>query len=87
MASECGLRVSARTVDDLSWDFGSTDAFAAWCTVGFGAWTERMPRDSIVPFVTDVIGAYEATTGSSQILRFLQLRARLEKAGTVGRSH
>src|SRR5580693_5904001 len=76
-ASECGLTVSASVVDDLSWDFGSTDAFARWCTVGFGAWTERLPSDSIVPFVADVIHAYEASTGSSQILHFLQLRARL----------
>jgi trans-aconitate 2-methyltransferase len=85
MASECGLTVSACAVDDLSWDFGSTDAFAAWCTVGFGAWTERLPSDSIVPFVADVIHAYEATTGSSQILRFLQLRARLDTASTARR--
>jgi trans-aconitate 2-methyltransferase len=87
MASKSGLTVSASVVDDLSWDFGSTDAFARWCTVGFGAWTDRLPSDSIVPFVADVIHAYEATTGSSQILRFLQLRARLDKASTVERSH
>ncbi|MBF6557443.1 MAG: methyltransferase domain-containing protein [Acidimicrobiales bacterium] len=87
MVSDCGLTASDTVVDDLSWDFVSTDAFAAWCTVGFGAWTERLPSDCIGPFVADVIRAYEATTGSSQILRFLQLRARLEKASTVGRSH
>jgi trans-aconitate 2-methyltransferase len=79
-ARSCGLDVDSVVVDDLSWDFGSTDAFIAWCTVGFGAWTSRLPTRSRTAFVTDVAAAYEAATGSSQIFQFMQLRAKLIKS-------
>jgi hypothetical protein len=27
----------------IAWDFHSPEDFARWCTVGFGAWTARLP--------------------------------------------
>ncbi len=68
-----GMRVDAVRVDDLAWDFGSREAFTAWCTVGFGGWTSRL-RDAEVPeFMAQVVDAYAAATGSHQTLRFMQL--------------
>jgi trans-aconitate 2-methyltransferase len=80
-AGACGLNVTDVAVDDLSWDFGSKDAFIAWCAVGFGAWTSRLPSPSVTAFVSDVVEAYEAATGSAHIFRFMQLRAKLLKPG------
>lgn len=76
-AEGCGLDVVDTAVDDLSWDFGSRDAFTKWCAVGFGGWTERLPPESADDFVADVVAAYERAVGSAQIFRFMQLRARL----------
>ena len=68
-----GMRVDDVRVDDLAWDFGSREAFTAWCTVGFGGWTSRLPDDAVPEFMGDVVDAYAAATGSDQTFRFMQL--------------
>jgi trans-aconitate 2-methyltransferase len=74
-----GLQVSELRVDDLEWDFGSRDAFAAWCAVGFGGWTgDRSVQDGR-EFVEDVVDAYAAEAESDQVLRFMQLVGKLTK--------
>ena len=75
-----GLRVTDRRVDDLSWDFGSRDAFAA---VVRGR-VRRMDVTACAPeegsaFVTDVVDAYAAETGSDHVFRFTQLVGKLTK--------
>ena len=79
-AESVGLSVTDRRVDDLSWDFGSRDAFAAWCAVGFGGWTDGLRPEDGSAFVTDVVDAYAAETGSDQVFRFTQLVGRLTRA-------
>jgi len=79
-ADSSGLRVVETTVDDLEWDFGSRDRFSKWCSVGFGAWTDHLPAATADAFVSDVVEAYSEATGSASIFRFLQLRARLDRA-------
>ncbi len=76
-AAGCGLDVRHVDVEDLSWDFGSREAFTNWCTVGFGGWTERLPPEAGDDFVADVVAAYERAVGSAQVFRFMQLRADL----------
>ena len=76
-ARSAGLTVVDQTVEDLSWDFGTTEAFTAWCAVGFGAWTDRLPEAARDDFVRDVVDAYRAATGSSSVFRFMQLRSTL----------
>jgi trans-aconitate 2-methyltransferase len=76
-ARTAGMTVVDQVVDDLSWDFGSTEAFTAWCAVGFGAWTDRLPEAARGDFVQDVVDAYAAATGSSSVFRFMQLRSTL----------
>ena len=68
-----GMRVEAVRVDDLDWDFGSREAFTAWCTVGFGGWTSRLPDDAVPDFMAEVVDAYAEATGSDQTFRFMQL--------------
>jgi trans-aconitate 2-methyltransferase len=78
-AESVALVVTDRRVDDLSWDFGSRDAFAAWCVVGFGGWTDGLTPEMGSDFVTDVVDAYATETGSDQVFRFTQLVANLTK--------
>jgi trans-aconitate 2-methyltransferase len=78
-AESVGLTVTDRRVDDLSWDFGSRDAFAAWCAVGFGGWTGGLPPAQGSAFVTEVVDAYAAQTGSDHVFRFMQLVGKLSK--------
>ncbi len=79
LAERAGLTVTDLRVDDLWWDFGSPAAFTAWCTVGFGAWTSRLPSDQVDAFVAEVVAAYAEETGSAQVFRFMQLVGRLER--------
>jgi trans-aconitate 2-methyltransferase len=64
--------------EDLSWDFESSEAFAQWCKVGFGPWTDRLPDATATDaFIHDILGSYEHETGSNTVFRFMQLRANL----------
>ena len=72
-AESAGLLVESLRIDDLAWDFGSREAFTAWCTVGFGGWTSRLPDDAVPAFMAEVVDAYASATGSDQTFRFMQL--------------
>jgi trans-aconitate 2-methyltransferase len=74
-AETAGMRVDELRVDDLQWDFGSREAFTDWCTVGFSGWTAHLPDADVPAFVTEVVDAYAAQTGSDQVFRFMQLVA------------
>jgi trans-aconitate 2-methyltransferase len=75
-----GLQVSDLRVDDLAWDFGSREAFAAWCAVGFGGWTGDLSDHDGRDFVGDVVDAYAAEIGSDHVFRFMQLVGKLAKS-------
>jgi trans-aconitate 2-methyltransferase len=77
LAEGCGLEVRTTQVQDLSWDFGSRAAFTQWCTVGFGAWTDRLPAGAATGFVEAVVDAYEQVTSEPGVFKFMQLRAEL----------
>jgi trans-aconitate 2-methyltransferase len=78
-AASAGLDVTDLRVDDLEWDFGTREAFAAWCAVGFGGWTGDLASDEADRFVADVVDAYAAETGSDHVFHFRQLVAALHK--------
>lgn len=77
LANGCGLRVSALTVRDREWDFGSREQFTAWCSVGSTAWSDRIPPEQRSAFVDDLVAAYEPVTGRPGLFRFMQMRAEL----------
>lgn len=81
LAEVWGLEVRTTQVQDLSWDFGSRAAFTQWCTVGFGAWTDRLPAGAATGFVEDVVDAYERVTGAPGVFKFMQLCAELAASG------
>ena len=77
LAEAAGLRVDSMTVGDHEWDFGSTEQFTEWCTVGCTAWTDRLAASDRAEFVGDMVSAYEAVAGRPGLVRFMQLRAEL----------
>jgi trans-aconitate 2-methyltransferase len=79
-AGKAGLAVLDSAIVDREWDFGSRDAFAQWCTVGFADWTARIDADDVPAFVEAVVSRYEAVVGKPGLFRFMQLRAELAKA-------
>jgi trans-aconitate 2-methyltransferase len=78
-AQAIGLQASDLRVDDLAWDFGSRDAFAAWCSVGFGGWIGTLSDQDRQKFVEDVVDAYASQIGSDHVFRFMQLVGKLAK--------
>ncbi|MFI1235172.1 class I SAM-dependent methyltransferase [Nocardia salmonicida] len=79
IAASADLEVTAHSVTDREWDFGSREAFAQWCTVGFADWTARIPAADIPAFIDEVVDRYEAVVGRPGLFRFLQLRAELSR--------
>ena len=77
IVSAAGLTVTASTVVDREWDFGSREAFAAWCTVGCSDWTTRLDPAQVTDFVESLVDRYEAVVGQPGLFRFMQLRAEL----------
>ncbi|CAM3025176.1 class I SAM-dependent methyltransferase [Prescottella defluvii] len=78
LAADAGLRVTALMVDDVTWDFGSREAFAQWCAAGADAWTHRLDPDDRPRFVDDWVRAYEDVSGRPGLFRFMQMRTELE---------
>jgi trans-aconitate 2-methyltransferase len=74
-----GLRVVEREVVDRTWDFGSREAFARWCRVGFADWTARLPRHDRDDFIAAVVNEYEQVVGDAGRVAFMQLRASLQR--------
>ena len=82
LVAGAGLELSALEVRDLTWDFPSRDAFAAWLTVGSADWTARLPADDVPAFIADALDAYEPIAGAPGRFRFLQLRAEMTPASS-----
>jgi len=78
LASSAGLRVTGLSVEDLTWDFGTHEAFAAWCGNGAGAWTDRLAAADRPRFLDEWVRAYEEVSGRAGLLHFTQMRAELE---------
>jgi trans-aconitate 2-methyltransferase len=77
LAASAGLQVRNLAVHDESWDFGSREAFARWCTVGFADWTARLSPADVTAWVDDVVDQYEKVAGQPGLFRFMQLVAEL----------
>lgn len=79
LAASAGLTVDVMAVDDLTWDFGSRDAFVRWCTVGSADWIARLPAGDVDVWVADVVDRYEELVGRPGVFRFLQLHAEIRR--------
>ena len=79
LAALAGLTLTAVTVADREWDFGSRERFAHWCAVGSTAWTDRLRPQDRARFVDEQVRAYERVAGRPGLFRFMQMRAELRK--------
>ncbi|MDA2892739.1 class I SAM-dependent methyltransferase [Mycolicibacterium sp. BiH015] len=78
-ATAAGFEIVAQTVVDRWWEFGSRDAFARWCTVGFGDWTSHLGPDEAPLFIDAVVDCYRDISGRDDTVGFYQLRATLKR--------
>lgn len=76
LARDAGLEPVEERVDDLAWDFGSSDDLRAWLSVGFADWLRPLPEDLRAALVAEAADDYAAVAGSASVVRFLQLRDR-----------
>lgn len=70
LAASAGLRLEELTTTDREWDFGSREELTRWCSVGSGAWTDRLPAEDRAEFVDDLVRAYEPIAGRPGLFRF-----------------
>lgn len=53
------LRVLRMQVQDKAWDFKTRGAFVAFARATFVEWTRRLPENTWLEFITDVLDAYQ----------------------------
>jgi len=77
-----GFRVLREVTADKAWDFGSREAFFAFCAVGLVAWTSRLPEAGRTAFVDDVLERYAAAgdDDAGTTFRFYQTDVTLAPA-------
>src|SRR4051812_46020003 len=80
-AERNGFRVLRQDCASKTWDFGSRDAFFAFCAVGLVAWTSRLPESDRTAFIDDVLQRYTASGAgdgtSPTTFRFYQMDVTL----------
>ncbi|MEO7725238.1 MAG: hypothetical protein ABIU29_11235 [Chthoniobacterales bacterium] len=64
-AERSGFRVLRLQTADQAWDFVSRAAFAGFCAVGSGAWTDRLPAAERPKFLNDVLRRYQSVRGGT----------------------
>ncbi len=77
LAEQNGLQVSHLHASDKAWDFGSHDAFQAFGSVTFIAWTQNLPETERLAFVADVLECYREVaatrSGEENTFKFYQM--------------
>jgi trans-aconitate 2-methyltransferase len=79
-AERNGFRVNRLECSLHEWDFGTRDAFFAFCAVGLIAWTSRLPQHDRAPFIDEVLTRYaEDSSGakSPHVFSFYQMNVEL----------
>lgn len=74
-----GLELTSCTVAEREWDFGSREAFASWCAVGLGAWTDRLDPRERPDFLDEVVKNYRRLVHRTGLFMFAQLRATMTR--------
>lgn len=78
----CFQVLETRT-SDHAWDFGSHEAFAAFCAVGCVEWTRRLPEVERAAFIEDVLKRYRAVAANGareeSTFKFYQMDISLRK--------
>jgi trans-aconitate 2-methyltransferase len=85
MAERSGFTVDRIVIEDGAWDFGSREAFAAFCHATFVEWTRLLPEADRPAFIADVLDHYRAAAcsapGEANVFKFQQMEVALTKPG------
>lgn len=85
LAKENGFRVVQMRSESKAWDFGSREAFHAFCAVGLVAWTSHVAEQDRRAFIDDVLDRYAASgAGDAKVadtFRFEQTDVQLAAVG------
>jgi trans-aconitate 2-methyltransferase len=77
LAEQHGLKVLAIHTEAKAWDFQSRAAFVAFGSVTFVEWTQYLPEEMRLDFVTDVLDRYQhvaaGALGEENFFRFYQM--------------
>ncbi len=83
LAERHGFEVLKVRIRDHAWDFGSHEAFTAFCAVGCVEWTRRLPEADRPAFIDDVLERYQAvaanSVGEENTFKFYQMDISLRK--------
>jgi trans-aconitate 2-methyltransferase len=83
LAERNGFEVAATRVAAKSWDFQSRAAFMAFGGVTFVEWTQHLPQEERLAFVTDVLDRYRQVAcdapGEENFFRFYQMDVTLTR--------
>jgi trans-aconitate methyltransferase len=75
------LVVIDRQLDTEAWDFKTRDAFVAFCLTTCVAWTQHLPADRHVAFITEVLDRYQTIAANcpteNNTFKFYQLSVKL----------
>ena len=69
VAERNGFRVLQHHCVSKAWDFGSREAFFAFCAVGLVAWTSRLAQSERAAFIDDVLDRYAALASEDPAAR------------------
>lgn len=79
LAKQCGLQVVRIRVEEDTWDFGTREAFAQFCSVTFVEWSRFIPETERPIFIADVLDRYRAVTADSpaeaNVFKFEQMES------------
>jgi len=79
-AERNGFRFERLECSLHEWDFGTRDAFFAFCTVGLIAWTSRLPQDERGSFIDDALTRYADEGSSASVFCFYQMDVQLARS-------
>lgn len=81
LAEQNGFRVLRLYTEAKAWDFQSRTAFLAFGSVTFVEWTQYLPQERRLDFVSDVVDRYQRVTadspGEEHFFRFYQMDVTL----------
>jgi trans-aconitate 2-methyltransferase len=81
LAERAGFRVVRLHVEDKAWDFGTREAFVAFCRATFVEWTQRLPEGEWEAFIADVLDRYRSVAAGrpqeADTFKFYQMEVEL----------
>lgn len=83
LAERNGFEVVGVRVTDHAWDFGTREAFAAYCRVTLIEWTRHLPEGERSEFIAEVLRRYQSVAArddrEANTFKFYQMEVALKR--------